>query len=270
MDIIEAIILGIIQGATEFLPISSSGHLVVVPALFNLSEPDLNVIAIAHLGSLVAVFVYFWKDIVAIIRGVIGGILAGKPFGNEDARLGWLIVLGSVPAGVLGLSLEAQFDAVFGNPNWAAVFLLGTAGLLVLGERMLSGKKQIKDMGPLDAIIIGLAQMMALLPGISRSGSTMVGGLGRGLNRELSARFSFLLGIPAILGAGTFAIVDLVQEPDLAAQLPALAATFITAGLVGYLCIFFLLRWLRERSLYPFAIYCVCMSLLYFVVQAVR
>lgn len=262
MNIVEAIILGIIQGATEFLPISSSGHLVITTAVLGL-EANLDVISIAHLGSLVAVLIYFWRDLVAIVRGVLSGLVARRPLGNADARLGWLIVFGSIPAAVVGLTLEEQVEQVFTHPLWAGLLLLGTAGILLLGERLRSGRKPLAHLTWLDALIIGLFQMLALLPGISRSGSTITGGLMRGLTRETAARFSFLLGIPAILGAGLFAVVDLLGAPDLAAQLPALAATFVAAGVVGYVCIYGLLRWLRQGSLVPFAVYCAVVSVLF-------
>lgn len=268
MSIWEAFILGILQGATEFLPVSSSGHLVLVPAVFNLTEPTLNVVAIAHLGTLVAVLIYFFKDVWEIAVGVLQGLIQRDPMGTTEARLGWYILVGSIPAAALGLLLEEQFETVFGTPTTAAFFLLGTAGLLILGEYMRSGLTTLKEMSWLDAIIIGVFQALALFPGISRSGSTIVGGLLRGLNREIAARYSFLLGIPVIFGAGLLSIFDLFGAPDLGQQLPSLVVTFVSAAVSGYACIHFLLQWVKQRGLLPFAVYCAIFGLSYLIFLA--
>jgi undecaprenyl-diphosphatase len=268
MTIIEAIILGIIQGATEFLPISSSGHLLLVPAIFNISEPDLNTTAIAHLGTLLAVIIYFRQDIWQSITAVLKGLAERRPFENDMSRLGWQILLGTIPAALAGLLFEETFDSIFGNPTIAAVALFGTAGLLIIGERLYSGTKPLAKLSWADAIIIGLFQLLALLPGISRSGSTITGGLARDLDRATAARFSFLLGIPAIAGAGLLALLDLFGSPDVGDQLVVLGVTFVVAAVVGYLCIAFLLSWLRQHRLYPFAIYCAIFGALFLIFQA--
>jgi undecaprenyl-diphosphatase len=261
MSIIEAIILGIVQGATEFLPVSSSGHSILVPAVLGLREPGLNEVIIAHQGTLLAVLIYFWKDILAIARGFLRGIAERAPLGNSEARLGWYILVGTIPAAVIGLLFESTFEEVFGDPRWAAFFLLITATFLVIGERMLSGKKPVEEMGWVDAMVIGLFQMLALFPGVSRSGSTITGGLLRGLNREVAARYSFLLGIPAIAGAGLLGLVDLAGSSDV--NVGSLLVTFVTAAVVGYASIHFLLSWLKQHSLYLFAAYCATVGILY-------
>ena len=263
MSLLEAIFLGIVQGATEFLPISSSGHTLLIPSLLDIREPSLTLIAIAHQGTLLAVLLYFWRDLWAIAAGVLNGLRAGRPLASDESRLGWYIVAGSIPAAVAGLTLEDYFESVFGEPLFAAFFLLVTAGLLVAGERLHSGHKELARITAVDALIVGLFQMLALLPGISRSGSTITGGLWRGLNRATAARFSFLLGIPAILGAGLLALLDIVEAGNVAAQAPAYLATFLAAAVTGYACIHFLLTWLREHSLYAFAAYCAGFGLLY-------
>lgn len=268
MTIIEAIILGIIQGATEFLPISSSGHLLLVPALFNISEPDLNTTAIAHLGTLLAVLIYFRRDIWQIIIAVLNGLYQRRPFEDDMSRLGWQILAGTIPAALAGLLFEETFDRIFGNPTIAAIALFGTAALLIVGERLHSGVKPLKELSWTDAVIIGLFQLIALLPGISRSGSTITGGLIRKLDRATAARFSFLLGIPAIAGAGLLALLDLLGSPDVSNQIPVLGVTFVVAAVVGYLCIAFLLSWLRRHRLYLFAIYCAAFGALYLILQA--
>ncbi len=260
MSILEAILLGIIQGATEFLPISSSGHLVLVPAIFGLSPPSLNMIAVAHLGTLVAVLIYFRHDIWQIIVGVFNGLVQREPMGTTDSRMGWYIAAGSIPAAAAGLLFADTFDEVFGNPTAAAFFLLVTALLLVWGERMLTGVKSLAEMSWLDAISIGLFQMLALMPGISRSGSTITGGLWRGLDRATAARYSFLLGVPAILGAGLLSLLDLQQSGTLLSEWQMLLAAFLSAAAVGYACIYFLLAWLRTHSLYIFAAYCALLG----------
>ena len=270
MNILEAIILGLVQGATEFLPISSSGHLALVPYLLRMAEPGLSMIAIVHEGTLLAVLVYFRQDIWAIIKGVLQGLWQRRPLATPEARLGWYIAVGSIPAAVAGLLFESFFEEVFGAPVVVAGLLLLTAVLLVVGERLLSGHKQLEKMSWLDAIIIGVFQMFALFPGVSRSGSTIVAGLIRGLNRETAARFSFLLGIPAILGAGLLSVVDIVQAGNLGSQWPAMLAGFVTAAVSGYACIHFLLTWLKQRNLYIFVVYVVLMSLFSFAVIALR
>lgn len=270
MNWLEAILLGFVQGATEFLPVSSSGHLLLVPALFRLPEPNLTLISIAHAGTLLAVLIYFRQDIWHIILGFLRALWQRRPMGTLEARLGWFILVGSLPAAIAGITLESFFDAIFGQPTYAAVFLMVTAALLVLGERAFSGRKGLAEMGWLDAIIIGLAQMFAILPGISRSGSTITAGLARGLDRATAARYSFLLGTPAIAGAGLLALLDLRHAPDLGNQIPLLLLTFATAAIVGYACIHLLLRWLRQRSLYGFAAYCAAFSLVYLLVAWLR
>lgn len=256
MNIIEAIILGFIQGATEFLPISSSGHLVLLPTIFHMTPPDLTMVGLVHLGSLLAVLIYFRRDLWHIITAVLIGLRDRKPMGTTESRLGWFIAVGCIPAAVAGLLLEGFFENVFSEPTWVAFFLLVTAGLLVLGEKLMSGDKTFDTMTWTDTIVIGLFQTMALFPGISRSGSTIVGGLLRGLDRSQAARYSFLLGVPVILGAGLLSLVDIATNPSLTTSLAAYAAAFVTAALVGYLCIYFLLAWVRNHSLYIFAAYC--------------
>jgi undecaprenyl-diphosphatase len=260
MSIIEAVLLGILQGATEFLPVSSSGHLVLFPAIFGMTQPSLTLITIAHGGTLLAVLIYFRHDLWEILKAVLDGIRQRDPLGSTNARLGWYIVVGSIPAGMAGLLLEDSFKKVFGNPTAAAFFLLVTAGLLVLAERLLTGKKMLAEMSWWDAIVIGLFQMLALLPGISRSGSTITAGIWRGLNRGTAARYSFLLGVPAIVGAGLLALADIAGNGDISSQWPVFLATFLAAAAAGYACIYFLLTWLRSHSLYIFAVYCALLG----------
>lgn len=262
MSIIEAIILGLLQGATEFLPISSSGHLLIVPDLFKMAEPSLTVIAVAHQGTLLAVLIYFWADIWSILRGVANGLRQRQPLGTTESRLGWYVLVGTIPAVLVGLPLSSKFDELF-TPVAAAFSLIITSAFLIIGERYLSGRKALPQMSWGDAIFIGVAQTIALIPGNSRSGITISAGLVRGLDRATAARYSFLLGIPAIAGAGLLALLDLLQANDLRQQLPILITAFLTSAISGYLCIRFLLNWLKSHSLQVFIIYRVVFGLFY-------
>jgi undecaprenyl-diphosphatase len=265
---IEAIILGIIQGATEFLPVSSSGHLLLIPTLFNLTEPDLNAIAIAHLGTLVAVVAYFYSDLWSIFTGVISGLRRRQLMDSLESRLGWYIVVGSIPAVLAGLLFNSFLDSLLARPTTAAFLLIGTGIILVIGEQLVTGDKPISKMTWADSTVIGLVQALALLPGISRSGVTITAGLGRRLDRPSAARYSFLLGVPAIAGAGLLSIVDLSQAPDVSSQVPLLLVTFTVAAVVGYACIRFLMNWLRRRSLYLFAAYCFAFGFIYLILTS--
>lgn len=268
MSIFEALLIGIIQGISEFLPISSDGHLVLLPAIFGLAEPSLQAISIAHQGTLLAVLLYFYKDIWVIVQAVLKSIQNRDLMESSESRMGWYILVGTIPAGTIGLLFKDFFEQLFANPQFAAYCLLGTAGMLMLGEYLRTGIKPLSEMSWLDAMLIGVAQVVAILPGISRSGTTITTGLLRGFNREASTRFSFLLGIPAILGAGLLALKDLLEDPTAGSQLPTLLVAFITSGVVGYACIHFLLQWVKNRSLIPFALYCAGLAVLYLTVFA--
>jgi undecaprenyl-diphosphatase len=270
MSLFEAIFLGIIQGITEFVPVSSSGHLLLVPDLFNLTTPSLLLIAVSHIATILAVIIYFWRDLWQILLAVIDGLRQGEPMGTTDARLGWYIAVGSVPAAVVGFTLKDYLDAIFAEPIYAAFFLLGTAVLLVTGERLLAGHKTPSEMSWTDAIVIGLFQTLALFPGISRSGSTIVGGLLRGLDRYTAARYSFLLSVPITAGAGLFEARELLHADFTSAEMMPIIVTFIVSGIVGITCIHFLLEWLKRYSLYSFAVYCASFSLIYLFVAFVR
>jgi undecaprenyl-diphosphatase len=202
-----------------------------------------------------------------IFKAVIAGLRARKPMAETDSRLGWYIALGSLPAIVAGLFLADSIDKVLAKPGTAAVALIITGIILIIGEQLVTGAKSLAGMRWLDALTIGTAQALALIPGISRSGMTITAGLGRGLDRETAARFSFLLGVPAIAGAGLIAAYELAQSPTVSQQIPQLAVTFITAALIGYACIHFLLTWLREHSLYLFAAYCIAFGTIYLLLN---
>lgn len=246
MSLFRAFLLGVLQGATEFLPVSSSGHLVLVPWLLGWDSPSLAFDAVVHWGTALAVVVYFWRDWVSLVKEI-------RFF---PKNLISLILLGTIPAALAGYFLEDFFEGMFGRPVAAAAFLLVTAALLTASERLGRRERDLHTLTWLDALLVGLAQALAILPGISRSGSTIAAGLARGLRREEAARFSFLLATPIILGAGLLKIVDLVKMGGLAAQVPTLVVGFAAASLVGLGCIHFLMGYLQRRRLYPFAVYC--------------
>lgn len=269
MDFIQAILLGILQGATEFLPVSSSGHLVLVPWLLGWPVPGLAFDTIVHWGTAVAVVAYFWRDWVVLIRAAVRS-LHTRSLADANARLAWFLMLGTVPAAVLGYALEDWFEAMFSRPAAAAAFLMVTAGILTVAEYWGRRQRGLDTLTWRDALLIGLAQAAAILPGLSRSGATIAAGLGRDLEREPAARFSFLLATPIIFGAGLLQVTDLIQAGDLTSQTPALVAGFLAAALAGWGCIHFLLRYLQRRRLYPFALYCAIVGLACLLVVAVR
>lgn len=258
MTLFQAFILGIVQGLTEFLPISSSGHLVLVPFLFGWELNPEQVFpfdTLVQMGTLVAVIIYFWKDLVSIVIAVFKGLADRKPFGTQDARLGWLLVLATIPAGLAGLLLEDMVEAAFHSARATAFFLLVTAALLLIAEWLGKRSREMDSMTWKDALWIGLAQVLSLFPGVSRSGSTIAGGMTRDLKRSDAARFSFLMSVPIMLAAGGYSVYKLLKMPGLADFLPVMAVGFLTAGLVGYLSIRWLLGYLQNHSLKGFAIY---------------
>ena len=261
----QAIILGIVQGITEFLPISSSGHLVITPFLLGWSIPEHYIFpfdVLVQMGTLLAVIIYFWKYLMRIFIAVIGGLIEKKPFGTQDAKLGWLIVLSTIPAVLGGLFLKDQVEAAFQSIQITAIFLLITALLLWISEKYSTQVKNMENISTLDAFIIGCFQVLAIFPGLSRSGSTIAGGILRKLKREEAAKFSFLMSIPVMLGAGVLSINDLFKMPDLSQFLPILLVGFITSALVGFASIHWLLKFLNKHKLSVFSLYCVGISLI--------
>jgi len=260
----QSIVLGIIQGASEFLPISSSGHLVLAPALFGWEIPQREAFifdVLVQVATLTAVIVYYWQDLLTIFAAFFRNLIAGHPFQEPEARLGWYLLLSTIPAGVAALLFKDTLEAAFSNPRSAAFFLLGTSAFLLLGEATGKRTRSIASVSWLDSLLIGIFQVFALFPGISRSGSTITGGLLRGFNRESSARYSFLMAVPVMSAAGVLAGYDLVRSPDLISNLPVYLAGFISAAIVGYLAIRWLIAYLSKQSLYLFVIYCAAMGL---------
>lgn len=270
MTIIQAVILGIVQGLTEFLPVSSSAHLVLVPSLLNWEmDPQISFgfNVLVQVGTLLGVITFFWKDLVEIIVHFLSGLLQRKPFATEPARLGWYLILATLPAGILGLLIKDLVEAAFSSPVVTAVFLLVTAALLAFADYMTK-RQATHSASPSsvvnwqDALVMGFGQALAIFPGISRSGATITSGIVRGLDRPTAARFSFLMSIPIMLAAGLLASLDLLDIPNLGASILPIAAGFITAGIIGYLSIAWLLRYLVHHSLAVFSIYCAAVGLL--------
>lgn len=263
MSIIQAIILGIVQGITEFLPVSSSAHLVLTPFLVGWKLDEAVVFpfdVLVQLGTLLAAIIYFRRDLWEILQAVWAGLRTRKPFGSQPARLGWLLVLATIPAGLLGLLIKDAVEAAFGSPQMTAVFLLVTAALLLIAEKVGRKNRSLDSLTWKDALWIGVAQAISLFPGISRSGATITGGMTRHLDRPSAARFSFLMMIPVMLAAGLLSILDLFDIPNFSSYLPAIAAGFIAAAVVGYLAIRWLLGFLIRRPLFVFSIYCAVLA----------
>lgn len=251
MTFLDAILLGILQGATEFLPVSSSGHLALAQNLMgDFVQPGLLFDILLHIGTMVAVIGYFWKDLVGLLT---------SPWRHDDTgrvqrRILGLIVLGSIPTAVIGLSFKDLFEGLFHQPMIVCLMLLVTGSLLVVAERFRASHRTEEQMTWKDALIVGVAQGMAIIPGISRSGSTIAVLLMRGVDGETAARFSFLLALPAIFGAALLSIKDLDQVT--ADMVPVYLAGTGAALLTGLLCIHFLMGIIRRRRLSWFAFYC--------------
>jgi undecaprenyl-diphosphatase len=269
MTILQAVILGIVQGLTEFLPISSSAHLVLVPALLGWTIPaDFNFIfdVLVQVGTLAAVIIFFWKDILEILSAVVRGLLSRTPFKEPQARLGWFVILATIPAGIFGLLVKPLVESAFSSPTATALMLIVTAVILFVCERIGKPERSLDKINWQDALWIGLAQAIAIFPGISRSGSTIGAGLLRNLKRESAARFSFLMSIPIMLATGVLEVKDFIGQSNLSAYLPALIAGILAAAIVGYLAIRWLLGYLNKHSLYVFSIYCLIAAAIVLVV----
>jgi undecaprenyl-diphosphatase len=273
MTLFQSILLGIVQGLTEFLPISSSAHLVLVPHLLGWQIPAEEAFVfnvLVQVATIVAVFAYFWKDVNDILAGMWSALRQRELLANPQARLGWNIVVATLPAGILGLMLKDAVEAAFNSPTITAVFLLCTAALLVIAERFGRQNLPIDRLTWIDAMFIGLYQAIAIFPGISRSGSTIAGGMARNLSRADAARFAFLMSIPIMLAAGLLAATDLIGLPNLGSLLPVFIPGFIASAVTGYLAIRWLLGYLVRHSLAVFAIYCAALALLVLALNFIR
>ncbi|MCC7128915.1 MAG: undecaprenyl-diphosphatase UppP [Anaerolineae bacterium UTCFX2] len=259
MTILQAILLGIIQGLTEFLPISSSAHLVLTPYLLGWEIPAEQAFVfdvLVQVASLVAVIVYFWQDLLAIGRSMIRDLLDREPFRDPQSRLGWMLILATLPAGVIGLLIKDLVELAFGSPQVTALFLFVTAALLILAERFGKRDKELAEIGWKDALFVGFAQALAIFPGISRSGATITGGMLRDLKRPAATRFAFLMAIPIMLAAGLAASHELLKAPHVQDLLTVFLPGLIASAVVSYFSIRWLLSYLARRPISIFAIYC--------------
>jgi undecaprenyl-diphosphatase len=261
MDIIQAIIVGIVQGLTEFLPVSSSAHLIFVQELLGINQPGIAFDVLLHLGTLIAVAGYFFKDIVEMIKAFFSSLLdifrgefREKFKKDHYKKLAWMVIIGTIPAGIIGLLLKSEIETIFQSITIPAFFLLITGVLLYVSQRLNVGNRDIKNSGIKDSIIVGIGQAFAIIPGLSRSGTTIGFGLLIGLDKEFAAKFSFLLAIPAIIGA-TITQLDGITSGFGSNLLPYFLG-FLASLISGYLAISILLKLIREKSLDIFAFYC--------------
>jgi undecaprenyl-diphosphatase len=268
---VQAIILGIIQGLTEFIPISSSAHLIIVPWVFKWNDPALESLTFdvaLHLGTLVALLAYFWNDWGRLIKAGIQSIGERKIGDNTDRKLAWYLVIGTIPGGVIGLLFEHKIEELFhpsdgpilsGSMVWMGIIIAALGALLFLAERYARHVRKMEGITFRDAILIGCSQALAIFPGVSRSGSTITAGLAVGLERETAARFSFLLSAPIIAGAGLKSLLDIykgIHSGAIAhADLVLFPIGFVAAAISGYFCIKYLLRFLQNNSTNVFVYY---------------
>ena len=263
MSLFDAVLLGIIQGLSEFLPISSTGHVTIAGKLLNLvpeNHPEswTSFIAVIQLGTMAAVLIYFAKDIYLIVRDFIKeNVLERKKYSrqNLNSRLGWLVIIGTIPVVIIGIAFKDIIEGALTKNLYVIAFsLIGLAILLAIAEKVANFKKDLNHITIKDSVIIGIAQAFALIPGSSRSGTTITGGLFLGLKRDVAARFSFLLSIPAVLASGLFELVDSLNYLTADMALNLVVAT-IVSGISGYIAIDFLLKFLKKHTTFLFVYY---------------
>jgi undecaprenyl-diphosphatase len=283
MQIIQAIILGIVQGLTEYIPISSSAHLIILPWLFNWTDPVLTSLSFdvaLHLGTLFAVLVFFIKDWIHLIKAWFMSIKERNIKSDPDRRLAWLILIGCIPGGIAGVLFESKIDELFHRPNMPisknailvlAIIIVLLAVALYIVERAARHTRDMSSLTFKDVAIIGLAQALAIFPGVSRSGSTITAGLALGLKRDDAAKFSFLLGTPIIAGAGAKSLLDLLQGSGMAGnELILFPIGIIVAAVVGFFCIKYLLNFLKKHSTDVFVYYRWGLAVLIVAVAFIR
>lgn len=273
MTFLQAILLGILQGLTEFLPISSSGHLVIFPFLFGWNIPsDQNFTfdVIVQMGTIISLIAYFRKDLWIIGKSMVEGVRKRDLFKSMESRLGWYVILGSIPAGLAGIFLKSKVEETFNSPTAAALFLFGTAGLLIVAEVIGKKTQELEEINWKNSLWMGLFQALSIFPGISRSGSVISGGMISHFKRKDAARFSFLLAIPIMLAAGFLGFIDLLQIKELGSFLPVVLAGTFVAAIVGYLVIAWMLNFLNQHSLFVFSAYCLLLGSLVLGINLLR
>ncbi len=260
MTVLQAFLLGIIQGLTEFIPVSSTAHLLIGQKLFGIPADDatFSFLVIVQLGTIVSLLAFYWKDLLSIARATLDFQRV-----TPERNLGLYIIVATIPALLAGYLLKDAVEALFKQPVLeASIRLFSAAILLTLAELLTRKNRLLSSMTWLDALIVGLFQIVAVFPGASRSGSTISGGMFRGFDRPSAARFAFLMSVPVLLAAGAYETLDVLKMPDLAEFLPLLAVGFITAAIVGWFAIKWLIDYLSQHSLYVFAAYCAIVGLL--------
>jgi undecaprenyl-diphosphatase len=260
MTIIQTFVLGIVQGVTEFLPISSSGHLVLVPWFMDWSELGLAFSALLHWGTALAVIVAFRDDLLQLTLAGYRSLFT-RSLADPQARIAWWVVIGNIPAILIGFFFQDLFHTLFSTPVSVAGFLIINSLILIISERLGKQLRTSEEIQWFDALLIGMAQAAAITPGISRSGATIATGLLLGVKRDEAARFSFLLMIPATLGAGILSLLELAQVGFLSSEWPLLICGFLASAVSGYLAIGWLLTYLKRRPLTIFAIYCASVGM---------
>ncbi|MER5910512.1 undecaprenyl-diphosphate phosphatase [Streptomyces sp. NPDC001982] len=271
MSWFESLVLGLVQGLTEFLPVSSSAHLRLTAAFSGWKDPGAAFTAITQIGTETAVLIYFRKDIGRIVSAWFRSLFDKAMRQNHDAQMGWLVIVGSIPIGVLGVTLKDQIEGPFRDLRITATMLIVVGIVIGIADRLAARdetggrhrapkqRKALEDLGVKDGLIFGLCQACALIPGVSRSGATISGGLFMGYRRESAARYSFLLAIPAVLASGAFELKD-AMESDHVAWGPTLFATVI-AFVSGYAVIAWFMKWISNKSFMPFVWYRIALGI---------
>lgn len=262
----QAIILGILQGLTEFLPISSSAHLLVFSQVFGWTDPGAAFTAVTQIGTESAVLIYFARDIFRILRAWFGQFAHPETRGDPDVRMGWLVIIGTLPIGILGFAFSDQIETVARNLYLVSFTLIGFGLLLGIADRTARSIKGLGELSVRDGLIYGVCQALALIPGVSRSGATISAGLFMGYTREAATRYAFLLAIPAVLASGFYQALDIGSDPAVAWG-PTILATVI-AFVVGYAVIAWLIRYVSTKSYMPFVVYRIALGVVVLVLLA--
>jgi len=267
MTILQSLLLGVLQGLTEFIPVSSTAHLLIGQKILGIPANNamFSFLVLVQLGTIVSLVVYFWKDLFALFKAFFD-----KPFSTSLNRLAWYIIIATIPALIFGYLLKSAVEVLFKTPLLeAGIRLLITALVLSLAEWLGRRDRSLEKMTWLDALIVGIAQVVAIFPGASRSGTTISAGMARGLDRPSAARFAFLMSVPVMLAAGGYQALDLLKLSGLGSFLLPLMVGMLTAGVIGWLAIKWFLGYLNKHSLYLFAGYCSVLGLICLVLALV-
>jgi undecaprenyl-diphosphatase len=260
VNLLQAIVYGILQGLTEFLPISSTAHLRIVPALFNWDDPGAPFTAVIQLGTLAAVVLYFWRELFQVAGAWLRGFVDKSVRGTLEYRMGWYLILATVPVSIFGVAFSHQIETGARNLWLISAIMIALALVLALAERVGTRTRDEEELNGRDAVVVGGAQALSLIPGASRSGTTITAGLFRGLDRPTAARFSFLLSIPAVVLSGLYEARKIGDKGGAGAGLTGVA--LILAFVVGLASIVWLMRWISRHSMYLFVWYRVALGLL--------